>query len=107
MQQTASMRLTLTQYDITVIYVTYYQMYYYFAFMSLDYRLPNDLHKMRFVDCKFIKPNYISHISVSFSADKVLPCNSQIYYVTIHIIGLSIVLIFSYFLFLRININFY
>ena len=28
MQQTASMRLTLIQHDITVIYVTYFQMYY-------------------------------------------------------------------------------
>ena len=28
MQQTASMRLTITQHDITVIYVTYFQMYY-------------------------------------------------------------------------------
>ena len=30
--------------------------------MSLDYGLPNDLHEMRFVDCKFLKPNYISHM---------------------------------------------
>ena len=29
MQQTASMRLTIIQYVITVIYVTYFQMYYY------------------------------------------------------------------------------
>ena len=29
MQQTTSMRLTITQHDITVIYVTYFQMYYY------------------------------------------------------------------------------
>ena len=29
MQQTASMRLTILQHDITVIYVTYFQMYYY------------------------------------------------------------------------------
>ena len=29
MQQTASMRLTILQHDITFIYVTYYQMYYY------------------------------------------------------------------------------
>ena len=29
MQQTASMRLTIIQHDITVIYVTYFQMYYY------------------------------------------------------------------------------
>ena len=28
-QQTAIMRLTIIQYDITVIYVTYFQMYYY------------------------------------------------------------------------------
>ena len=55
------------------------------AVISLDYRLPNDLHKMRFVDCKFLKPNYISQIMkcVSFSADKALPCNSQIHYVTL------------------------
>ena len=29
MQQTASMRLTIIQHDITVIYVTYFQIYYY------------------------------------------------------------------------------
>ena len=29
MQQTASMRLTIIQHDITVIYVTYFQMYNY------------------------------------------------------------------------------
>ena len=29
MQQTASMRLTIIQHDITVIYVTYFQMYHY------------------------------------------------------------------------------
>ena len=29
LQQTASMRLTIIQHDITVIYVTYFQMYYY------------------------------------------------------------------------------
>ena len=29
MQQIASMRLTILQHDITVIYVTYFQMYYY------------------------------------------------------------------------------
>ena len=29
MQQTASIRLTIIQHDMTVIYVTYFQMYYY------------------------------------------------------------------------------
>ena len=29
MHQTASMRLTIIQHDIAVIYVTYFQMYYY------------------------------------------------------------------------------
>ena len=29
MQQTASMRLTIIQHDITVIYVTYFKKYYY------------------------------------------------------------------------------
>ena len=29
MQQTGSIRLTIIQHDITVIYVTYFQMYYY------------------------------------------------------------------------------
>ena len=29
MQQTASMRLTIISYDITVIYVIYFQIYYY------------------------------------------------------------------------------
>ena len=86
MHQTASMRLTIIQHDITVIYVTYFQMHYYLLVISLDYGLPNDLHKMRFVDCKFLKQNYFSHIMkyVSFSVDKALPCNSQIYYVTLN-----------------------
>ena len=45
------------------------------AVISFDFGLPNDLHEMRFVDCKFLKPNYISHIvkCVGFSADKALP----------------------------------
>ena len=30
MQQTVSIRLTIIQDDITVIYVSYFQMYYYF-----------------------------------------------------------------------------
>ena len=30
MQQTASMRLTIIQHDLTVIYVTYFQIYYCF-----------------------------------------------------------------------------
>ena len=29
MQQTASMRLTIIQHDITIIYVTFFQIYYY------------------------------------------------------------------------------
>ena len=29
MQKTASMRLTIIQHDITVIYVTFFQIYYY------------------------------------------------------------------------------
>ena len=29
MQHTASMRLSITQHDITVIYVTYFEKYYY------------------------------------------------------------------------------
>ena len=55
------------------------------AVISLEYGLPIDLHKIMFVDCKFLKQNYISHIikCVSFSADKALPCNSQIHYVTL------------------------
>ena len=53
--------------------------------ISLDYEQPNDLHEMGFVDCNFLKPNYISHMikCVSFSADKALPCNRQIHYVTL------------------------
>ena len=53
--------------------------------ISLDYGLPNDLGKMMFVDCKWLKPNYISHIMkcISFSAHKALPCNSQFHYVTL------------------------
>ena len=54
MQQTASMRLIIIQHDITDIYVTFFQMYY-CAVISIDYGLPNDLPKMRFVDCKFLK----------------------------------------------------
>ena len=78
MQQTASMRLTIKQHDITVIYVTYFQTYNYL----MHYGLPHDLHKMRFVDCKFPKPNHFNHIMryVSFSVDKALPYNSQIHY---------------------------
>ena len=55
------------------------------AVISLDYGLQNDLHEIRFVDCKFLKPNYFSHIMkrVSFSADKALPWNSRIHYVTL------------------------
>ena len=55
------------------------------AVISLDYGLPNDLHKMWFVDCKFLKRNKTSHIMkcVSFSADKALLCISQIHYVTL------------------------
>ena len=55
------------------------------AVISLNYGLPNDLHEMRFVDWKLLKPNYTSHIikCVSFLADKALPCNSPIHYVTL------------------------
>ena len=55
------------------------------AVISLDYGLPNDLHKMRFVDYKFLKLNYICYIMqcVSFLANKALPCNSQIHYVSL------------------------
>ena len=78
MQQTVGMRLTIIQHDITVMYVIYFQMYFFNAVISLDYGLPNDLHKIMFVDCKFLKPNYISLIMkcVSFSAHKALPYNS-------------------------------
>ena len=89
MQQTASMRLTIIPHGFTVIYVTYFQMHLLFtAVISLDYGLPKDHkdhHEMRFVDCNFLKPNYISHIMqcVSFSADKALLCSSQNHYVTL------------------------
>ena len=85
MQQTASMRLTIMQHDNTVIYVTNSNILLFNAVIPLDYGLPNDLQKMRFVDCSFLKSNYISHIMkcVSFSVDKALPCNSQIHYVTL------------------------
>ena len=58
-QQTASMRLTIIQHDITVIYVTFLQIYVllFNAVISIDYWLPNDLHKIGFVDCKFLNPN--------------------------------------------------
>ena len=80
----ASMRLTIIQHDMTVIYVLS-NVLIFNAVISLDYGLPNALHKMRFVDCKFLKPNSISHIMkyVSFSVDKAIPCNSQINYVTL------------------------
>ena len=71
-QQTAGMRLTIIQHDITVIYVTFFSNVLLFnAVISLVDGLPNDLHKLKFVDCKFLKPNYISHIMkcVSFSVD--------------------------------------
>ena len=86
MQQATSKRLTVIPHDISIICVTYFQMYLLLnAVISLDYGLPNDLHVMRFVECNIPKPNYISHIMkcVSFSADKTLPCNSQIHYVTL------------------------
>ena len=55
-KQTASMRLAIIPYDITVIYFTYIQMYYIFnAVISLGYVLPKALHEMSFVDCNFIK----------------------------------------------------
>ena len=44
MQQTASMRLTIIHYNITVIS----NVLLFNAVISLDYGLPNDLHKMRF-----------------------------------------------------------
>ena len=86
MQQTLSMRYNH--------YFTWYYSYIRYllsnvilfdAVISLDYKLPNHLLKMRFVDCIILKPNYISHIMkwVSFSADKALPCNSRIHYVTL------------------------
>ena len=88
MQQTASMRFTIIQHDITVIYVTYLlsNVLLFNAVISLDYGLRTDIHKMMFVDCKFLKPYYISHIMkcVSFSADKALPCNSPIHYLTLN-----------------------
>ena len=48
MLQTASKRLTIITHDITVIYVTHFQMYYYliqYSVVSLDYGLPNDLQQ--------------------------------------------------------------
>ena len=86
MQQTASMRFTIIQYDY-YSYIRYLlsNVFLFNAVISIDYGLPNDLHKLRFVDCTFLKPNYISYIMkcISFSADKTLPCNSQIHYVTL------------------------
>ena len=85
-QQTASIRLNTIPRDITVIYVTYFQMYYYLMQYSFDYWLPNDLNEMRLVYCNCLKPNHTNHIikCVSFSADKVLLCNSQIHYDTLN-----------------------
>ena len=62
MQQTASMRLTIIQHDITIIRYLLSNELLFNAVISLDYGLPNVLYKMRFVDCTFLKPNYISHI---------------------------------------------
>ena len=62
MQQTASMRLNNIPYDITVIYVTYFQMYHHLMqWLSLDKGLSKDLHEIRFVDWGFLKPHYISN----------------------------------------------
>ena len=72
MQQSASMRLNIIPNDITVIYVTYFQMYYYLMqVLSLVYGLPKDHHKMRFVDCTVLHPHSISHIKkcVSFPVE--------------------------------------
>ena len=77
----------------TVIYYIILQLYTLLPFkctrlfnavISLDYVLPNDLHEMRFAYCNFLKQKYISHILkyISFSADKALPCNTHIHYVT-------------------------
>ena len=40
---------------------------------------------MMFVDYKFLKANYISHLMqcVSFSVHKDIPCNIQIHYITL------------------------
>ena len=59
MQQTASMRLTIIQHDITVNNMRYLlsNEYLFNAVISLEYGLPIDRHKIMFVDCKFLKPN--------------------------------------------------
>ena len=45
------------------------------AVLSLDNGLTKDLQEMRFIDCNFLKPQYISHIIkyVRCSAVEALP----------------------------------
>ena len=87
MQQTVSIRLTITTWYYSYIRYLLSNVLLFNAVISLHYGLPNDLHEMRFIDCNFLKPNHISHIikCVSFSADKALPCNRQIHYNTLKI----------------------
>ena len=70
MQQTVSIRITIIPHDITTIYVTS-NVLLFNAVKSLDYGLPNDLYNMRFVDCNFLKPNYISHIRKCVSFQRI------------------------------------
>ena len=71
-QQAVSMPLTIMPHAITIIYIYLLSNVLLFnAVMSLDYGLPNDLQEMRFVDCKFLKPSYISHIMKCVSFQQI------------------------------------
>ena len=79
------------------------------AVISLDYWLPKGLREMRLVDCNFLKPNYISHITMwlAFQRIRRYPAIAKSLRYP-KIIGIPIVLIsscFSY-MYLRINIIF-
>ena len=55
------------------------------AVLSLGHRLPKNLLVIRFIYCYFLKPHYTSHIikHISSLVVEVLPCNSNIHYVTL------------------------
>ena len=53
MQKTASMRLSIIPHGITVIYVTYFQIYLLFnAVVSVDYGLRNEVCRLSFSKTK-------------------------------------------------------
>ena len=66
---------------ITAIYVTYFNIYLY---CSLDHMLPKDLWRGCLVNNFLSTTLYITNLMYSGSLEiDVLPCNSQVKYVTI------------------------